>query len=210
MKKWLISVFDYTGNASQPYRENGWDVSQIDIQHGQDFFDFDYIGEFNKRCEYGTYPEVGIIAMIPCTDYALSGAKHFARKDSDGTTEESQKLVEAVRKMIFFFDDMRVLKFWQVENPKTRLHTLNPWLKPITQKFNPCDYAGYDPIPDNSRYNKETWFFGRFNKMKPKRMEPIYKEYPGWSKLGGKSLRTKNLRSVSPLGPCYAFFEANN
>lgn len=210
MKPWLISVFDLTGNASRPYKENGWDVSQIDIQLGVDFLKWDYVAEFNKRCEYSTYPEVGIIAMTPCDDYAVCGSRHFAAKDADGRTAESQKIVEAVRKMIMFFEDEGVLKFWQVENPKTRIHTLNPWLKPITQKFNPCDFAGYDPIPTNSRYNKETWLFGRFNKMIPKRMEPLEKENPGWKKLGGKSLKTKNARSVSPLGFCYAFYEANH
>jgi hypothetical protein len=210
MTNWLISAFDYTGNASLPYRQAGWDVSQIDRQHGLDFFDFDYRKELNDRSAYGLYPNVGIIAMIPCTDYAVSGARHFARKDADGTTEESQKLVEAVREMIFFFKDAGLLKFWQVENPRTRLHTLNPWLNPIRQKFNPSDFAGYDPVPDNSRYNKDTWLFGDFNLMTPKPLPPLQKEYPGWSNFGGKSLKTKNARSVSPLGYCYAFFEANH
>lgn len=207
MKNWLISAFDYTGNASRPYRENGWDVSQIDIQHGKDFFQFDYGKEWEDR---GRPNRVGIIAMIPCTDYAVSGAKHFARKDADGTTAESQRLVEAVRVMIMFFKSHGVLLFWQAENPRTRLHNLNPWLKPIRQKFNPCDFAGYDPVPDNSRYNKDTWLFGEFNRMEPKPMEPLSKENPGWKNLGGKSLKTKNARSISPLGYCYAFYEANH
>lgn len=210
MRNWLISVFDYTGNASRPYREAGWDVTQIDIQHGVDFLKFDFIRELNNRCEYGTYPEVGIIAMIPCTHDAVSGAKHFKRKDELGITKETDLLVNHLKKMILFFEDMRLLKFWQAEQPKTRLHNRHPWLKPITQKFNPTDYAGYDPNPDDSRYNKETWLFGRFKKMIPKRMEPLTKEYPGFKKLGGKSLATKNARSRSPLGFCYAFYEANH
>lgn len=210
MKPWLISVFDLTGNASEPFRKAGWDITQIDIQRGIDFMTWDFIAEFNEREEYGTVPEVGIIAMIPCTDYATSGAKHFAAKDKDGRTAESQKLVARVKKMIFFFDDMRVLKFWMVENPRTRIHTLNPWLKPIHTICNPCDYAGYDPVPKNSRYNKETWLFGRFNKMKKKYMKPLQKENPGWKNFGGKSLKTKNARSESPLGLCNAFAEANS
>lgn len=205
MKPWLISVFDLTGNASEPFRRKGWDVTKIDIQDGIDFMDFNYIREFNDRTEYGTVPVVGIIGMIPCTDYATSGAKHFAAKDSDGRTEASQKLVSRFKEMVFFFDDMRVLKFWMVENPRTRIHTLNPWLRPITQKFNPCDFAGYDPTPDNSRYNKETWLFGRFNKMKPKYMTPLSKDNPGWKNLGGKSLKTKNARSITPIGFANAF-----
>lgn len=203
---WLISAFDYTGNASRPYRENGWDVSQIDLQHGIDFFKFDYKQEW----DHGRPDRVGIIAMIPCTDYAVSGAQHFAKKDIDGTTAESQRLVEAVRQMITWFKERGVLLFWQVENPRTRLHTLNPWLKPIRQKFNPTDFAGYDPVPDNSRYNKDTWLFGEFNQMQPKPMPALTKDNPGWRNLGGKSLKTKNARSISPLGYCYAFYEANH
>jgi len=41
------------------------------------------------------------------------------------------------------------------------------------------------------------------------RLEPIHKENPGWKKYGGKSLETKNARSVSPLGYCYAFYHTN-
>lgn len=210
MKNWLISVFDYTGNASRPYKESGeWDVTRIDIQNGIDFLTFDFIAELNKRSEYGTYPQIGIIAMVPCTHDATSGAKHFAEKDASGITKETDILVERLKKMIFFFDDMRLLKFWQVEQPRTRLHNRHPWLKPRIQKFNPCDFAGYDPNPDDSRYNKETWLFGRFNKMVHKRIEPLSKDNPGWKKLGGKSLATKNARSKTPLGFAYAFYHAN-
>ena len=215
MNKILISLFDRTGNASRPYRENGWIVIQIDTQLGTDILTWDYIKWYanyleNKSYEAEKYPEVGIIAMIPCDDYATSGAKHFKAKDTDGRTAKSQLLVDKVKEIIEFFIKLNVLKFWQVENPRTRIHTLNPWLKPITQKFNPCDFAGYDPVPDNSRYNKETWLFGRFNKMMPKRLEPLQKENPGWRKYGGKSLKTKNKRSITPLGFAYAFYEFNH
>ena len=80
----------------------------------------------------------------------------------------------------------------------------------MIQKFNPCDFAGYSPNPDNDRYNKETWLFGRFNKLTVKRLEPFTKENPGWRDLGGKSERTKELRSITPMGFANAFYEANH
>jgi len=46
--------------------------------------------------------------------------------------------------------------------------------------------------------------------MEKKRLEPFEKENPGWKNLGGKSERTKELRSVTPLGFSYAFYEANH
>lgn len=210
MNKWLISIFDYTGNASRPYRENGWDVTQIDIQHGFNYLQFNIHNALESRIEYSTYPEVGVIAMVPCTHDACSGAKHFAKKDANGESYETTILMDKLEMDIAYLKSRGILKFWQIENPRTRLHNRFPWIKPIRQKFNPCDFAGYDPEPDNSRYNKETWLFGEFNLMTPKRMEPLTKDNPGWRKLGGKSQRTKNLRSISPLGYCYAFYEANH
>jgi hypothetical protein len=161
MDKLLISLFDYTGNASKPYRENGWRVVQIDKKLGRDIMDFNLIHLLNDY-DYAM-PEVGVIAMIPCTDYALSGAKHFAAKDKDGRTAQSQILVDRTKQVIDFLDNARLLKFWQIENPMSRIHKLNPWMGNPRLKFNPCDYAGYDPIPDNSRYNKRTWIWGNFN-----------------------------------------------
>lgn len=210
----LISLFDYTGNASRPYRENGWEVMQVDIQLGIDIMQWDYKGWLKGNYDFTPDNEtglrVGIIAMIPCTDYANSGSKHFKQKDSDGTTAKSQELVAKVREIIDFFEAKGVLTFWQAENPMSRIHKLNSWLGKIKLKFNPCDYAGYDPIPDNSRYNKTTWLWGKFNKPNKAYLEPLSKEYPGFKQLGGKSLKTKNLRSITPLGFAYAFYHANH
>ena len=201
MKSLLISLFDYTGNASRPYRENGWDVIRVDIKLGIDIMTF--------NSDITGYDRVGIIAMIPCTDYAISGARHFKEKDTDGRTEQSQRIVERTRIIINDIDKSGRLQFWQIENPMSRIHKLNPWMGKPALKFNPCDYAGYDPIPDNSRYNKATWLWGGFNIPEKKRMEPIYTENPGWKTLGGKSERTKELRSITPLGFAYAFYDAN-
>lgn len=208
--KVLISLFDYTGNASRPYKDAGWKVIQVDKQHGIDVMEWDYVRWYQEQEYYSTYPEVGIIAMVPCTDYALSGAKHFAAKDADGRTEESQKLVAKTKEIIDFFDNMRVLRFWQIENPMSRIHKLNTWMGVPRLKFNPCDYAGYDPVPENSQYNKRTWLWGNFNLPMQKPLPALSKDYPGFKKFGGKSLKTKNARSVTPLGFAYAFYEANN
>ena len=177
MEKLLISLFDYTGNASEPYRKAGWDVIQVDIKHGIDIMTWNPIRALDV---YGSIlPIVGVIAMVPCTDYALSGARHFRKKDLDGRTVESQKLVDRTKRIINYYENERLLKFWQVENPMSRIHKLNPWLGNPKLKFDPCDYAGYDPIPENSRYNKKTWLYGSFNIPEKKRIEPIEKDNPG-------------------------------
>jgi hypothetical protein len=32
----ILSLCDYTGEWSKPYRDNGYDVVQVDLAHGQD------------------------------------------------------------------------------------------------------------------------------------------------------------------------------
>lgn len=201
----LVSLFDLNGIISQPYRENEWDVIQIDIQKGDDLMNIQY--HYWEAISRMGYKKIIVIAAMPCTDYALSGARHFAEKDKDRRTEASNKLLDKVKECIEILNPFA----WQLENPKSRIHKLNPWLgqRPV-QVFNPCDFAGYSPDPEKDRYNKETWLFGKFNSMTPKRIEPIYKENPGWKNLGGKSIETKNARSITPLGFAYAFYHANN
>lgn len=213
INKLLIDLFDYTGNTAEPYRKAGWHVKQVDKKHGQDLLDWDFVAWFNQFCvdnHHHAMPQVGIIAMIPCTAYALSGNRHKKTPQRIPVFEESQKLCARVKQIIDFFDNIGILDFWMVENPASDIHTHNPWLGEVKQKFNPCDFAGYDPIPDNSRYNKQTWLWGKFRRMAIKRMEPFEKSSPIWKRFGGKSEKTKEARSITPLGFAYAFFEANN
>lgn len=206
--KLLISLYDHSGNASKPYKEAGWKVIQVDIKSGIDILTWDYT---RVLMDYDfALPEVGIIAMQPCTCYALCGNRHKANRLATGEFAEAQKLVAKTKEIIDFFDKIGILIFWQLENPKTDIHKKNKWIGKIRQRFNPCDFAGYDPTPDNSRYNKETWLFGNFNIMTPNRIEPLQKDYPGWKLYGGKSEKIKELRSLTPLGFAYAFYQANN
>jgi hypothetical protein len=195
----LISLFDHSGNASRPYMENGWKVVQVDIKHGVDIMEWDYNGIAADK--------IGIICMQPCTAYANSGNRHKASRLADGQFEYHQKLVAKSKEIIDYFNPF----FWQLENQMTDIHKKNPWIGQRPKLvFDPCDFAGYDPVPDNSRYNKKTWLFGKFNDPVSKRLEPLSKANPGWSNLGGKSERTKELRSITPLGFAYAFYEANH
>lgn len=236
----LIDLFDHSGNAAEPYRRAGWHIIQVDIKHGIDILTWDYktaiLQAVRDNWVYSTGPQIGILAAIPCTDFSTSGSKHFKRKDNDGSTGKSQLLVDKVYEIKQFVLEHWSLMFWKVENPRTRIHTLNPWLGKITQKFNPCDFAGYvyhftnlermvwlktqnmtkvskgdlKLVLEANLYNKETWLFGKFNKMETDRIEPIWKENPGWRLYGGKSERTKELRSIDPKGYCQAFYEANH
>jgi hypothetical protein len=192
----IISLFDYSGNWSRPYRENNYNVIQVDLKLGIDIMTWDY-----------TYLKdiYGILAAIPCTDFSLSGARWFKEKDTNGQTEKSIGLVKKTLEIIKYFDPI----FWSIENPMTRIHKLVPEVGEVQFKFHPFEFAGYDPVPRESQYRKMTWLFGKFN-FPVKKSLPDIDGTKHWLKLGGKSERTKELRSTTPLGFAYAFYEANN
>jgi hypothetical protein len=198
-RKSILSLFDLTGNWSRLYLEQGYEVIRIDIQHGFDLFHWNYKA-FPR--DYFT----GVLCAIPCTDFALSGGRWFERKDQNGDTYESMALTYRVLAIIQYFQPG--LKWWVIENPMSRIHKLCTELGPVTMKFNPHEFAGYDPIPRNSQYQKQTWLWGQFNEpaKKPLSNADGAKYH---TRLGGKSICVKNIRSITPLGFAYAFAEAN-
>lgn len=197
MAKKILSLFDYSGRWSRPYKEAGYDVYQVDIKLGIDILELDPLNDLPDTF-------YGILAAPPCTDFAVSGAQYWKTKDSDGRTEESLRLIDKTLSLIELYDP----KFWALENPVGRLPKLreqlgSPWY------FNPNEFAGYlsGEEADRERYTKKTGLWGKFNKPEKR---PLDVTGDSWiMKLGGKSERTKELRSMTPLGFAYAFYEAN-
>lgn len=74
--------------------------------------------------------------------------------------------------------------------------------------FHPCDYAGYLDNPANDLYTKRTLLWGEFREPEKKWLYPV-----DGTKLnlmyGGKSDRTKEMRSITPQGFAQAFYKAN-
>ena len=108
-----------------------------------------------------------------------------------------------------------------IENPVGKLSTL--WRKP-DHKFHPCDYGGYIHVKDEAHpafpdiilasdaYNKQTclWTGNGFVMPEALPVDPIGNDNPGWKKLGGKSARTKLIRSLTPRGLAIAVWLANS
>jgi hypothetical protein len=193
--KTIFSLFDLTGVWSQPYVDAGYNVIQIDLQTGHDIRDFsvEYITE--------NWPDItdvyGILIAAPCTDFASSGARWFAKKDEDGRTEASKELVfQALRTVEYFRPQM-----WVLENPVGRIESLTG-LPKARYSFDPNDFG--DP------YTKKTQLWGKFNTDLPVAPVEPTEGSKMHSKYGGGSLRTKNARSETPEGFAYAFFMANN
>lgn len=199
--KTLLSLFDYSGNWSLPYLEAGWTVFQIDIKHGIDILDINtewlYENIFDNTIN-GTVD--GILAAPPCTDFAVSGAQYWKQKDADGRTDKSLELVMQVLKIV----DVCMPDFWAMENPVGRLPKLLPEIgKPWY----------FQPYWFGDAYTKKTGLWGKFNKpQKNNEVEPerVCKQGSWIQKLGGKSEKTKELRSQTPMGFAYAFYEANH
>lgn len=186
--KVILSLFDYSGNWPSFYKANGYDVYSIDIKH-----DIDVLSLVKEDVADNVY---GILAAPPCTDFSGSGAQYWKAKDEDGRTATSLALVDKTLEIISWYPE---LTFWALENPVGRLSTLRPKLgKPWY--FQPHWFG--DP------YTKKTGLWGKFNKDLPR--NDVVPDPNNWiMKLGGKSEKTKELRSMTPLGFAKAFYEAN-
>lgn len=192
--KTILSLFDFSGNWSNPYKEAGYKVIRIDTKLGFDILDFD------TDLLDSVY---GILAAPPCTDFSSSGAQYWPAKDLDGRTAYSLSLVDKVIELVEVYSP----KFWVIENPVGRLSKLRPALG-SPWYFNPNEFAGWLEDPSTDQYTKKTGLWGKFNKPVKKELPAIKGNSP-IMKLGGKSERTKELRSMTPNGFAKAFYEAN-
>lgn len=158
-------------------------------------------------------PIVLVGGFPPCDDLAVSGSRHFAKKLEKNPycqweATERAKLVEEVGK--------QAKCPWFAENPVSVLASL--WRKP-DYYFEPYEYGGY--LPDNDvhptypehimprdAYPKKTclWTGNGFTMpekkpvMVPRKADGSVAYSEQYKKLGGKSLKTKNIRSATPRG----------
>jgi hypothetical protein len=195
--KTILSLFDYTGEWSKPWAEAGYNVLMFDIQHDKELGDVHNFSVefFNENFDISDVD--GILAACPCTDFAVSGARHFAGKDADGRTEASKELVFQTLRTIEYFRP----RFWVLENPVGRIEKLTG-IPPARMTFDPHHFG--------APYTKKTMLWGKFNAELPTANVEPTEGSKMWALYGGKSQATKNARSETPEGFAYAFFMANN
>jgi site-specific DNA-cytosine methylase len=199
-----------TGSWSRPYAKAGYHVLIVDPQDIRE----DTIAELVKSTveeylEWCKWLQIsnqshvsihGILAAPPCTHFSGSGAQYWKGKDLDGRTAKHLAIVDACLDLIDLFEP----EWWVLENPVGRLPKLrqNRLGEPVV-RFQPYEYG--DP------WTKKTCLWGNFTIPEKNPVEPIRSTKQGsWTqKLGGKSDRTKRLRSITPQGFAQAFFEAN-
>ncbi len=129
----ILSLYDYSGVWSQPYRDDGYEVVQVDLRRGQDV-----------RLLAFTEHVHGILAAPPCTVFAGSGAR-WPRTDEE--MAEGLSMVDAVCRLVLATRP----SWWALENPVGKLRR---YLGKPRLIFQPCDYG--DP------YTKRTCLWGDF------------------------------------------------
>tara|TARA_R110000824_G_scaffold36834_1_gene113913 strand:+ start:853 stop:1566 length:714 start_codon:yes stop_codon:yes gene_type:complete len=228
----VLSLYDFTGEALKPWAEAGYTCYAFDIQHPKegrvdhgicyqhaDLQDQDTLNAIQS--EFGDKPVVFGMAFPVCTDMAVSGAAHFKRKAEVNPFFQADAVghATAVARM---FNGMAIPYF--IENPVSVLATM--WRKP-DYSFHPYEYGGYIPYSeaDHPRwpeyiapfdaYKKKTclWTGGGF--VMPDKVAVDCEGYHGngystaMMKLGGKSQRTKDIRSATPRGFATAVYQSN-
>lgn len=223
----VLSLCDYSGKWAKPYADAGHTVFLVDPKHtpadGENVWTLEdgmlrcgdtARGFLNLIRQGFVKPEFDVILIAPpCTAFASSGARHFKAKNADGRTEEAVQIVRDCLEIVKLCNP----KVWALENPVGRIASVVPELGKWGLIFNPCDYAGHADDPDTEAYTKKTCLWGKFNaELEPAKVEPVYYYKGGkrgswmWANLGGKSERTKELRSNTPTGFSRAFFRANS
>lgn len=186
LTKTILSLCDYSGAWSQPYVDAGYDVTRIDLQHGQDVRLLEFPGHVH-----------GILAAPPCRVFCRPGARLW---ESWGEAEllDGLALVDACLRFVAVCRPA----WWALENPPGRL---DKWLGPPALSFHPCDFG--DP------YTKHTYLWGRF--AAPERCPVEPEKYPDHLPPGRRdrtsrmSSSWRNERAMTPAGFAKAFFEAN-
>ena len=234
----VISLYDFTGEALKPWAEAGYTCHAFDIQHDEagwvDRFDGGGSIRFHKSDlhNYGNivalkeaFEDKNVVfgmAFPVCTDMAVSGAAHFKRKAEADPLFQIKAVSHAMR-CGELFDALGVPYF--VENPVSVLAT--KWRKP-DYSFHPYEYGGYihddqaehprwpEYIAPKDAYKKKTclWTGGGFVMPTKVSVDPERYHGNGYStammKLGGKSQRTKDIRSATPRGFAKAVYEFNS
>jgi hypothetical protein len=211
-----VSLFDMSGNMVRPLAEEGWECYCYDIQSidrleivgkGKIIYLSDNLLDISVQKEIIDLAPTIIFAFPPCTDLAVSGARHFETKKLSNPLyrQEAMSLVYIARDIA-----ESVGCPYMIENPVSVISS--EWRKPDFI-FHPYEYGGYLPEDDihpewpdyiaaRDAYTKKTclWTGGGFDLPEKLPLEKPNNQSAQHLKLGGKSLKTKNIRSATPRG----------
>ncbi len=222
-KNVVVSLFDLTGVMVEPWLNSGYDCYIVDIQHPMGIHQDKQrpnLYRIGADLRNGWLPPAEIVGRIAfvaafpeCTNVAVSGAAHFINKGP-----------RALSLSLDLFATSKEIGEWAgapyfIENP---ISTFSSYCGKPNYIFNPYEYGGYLPVNDRhprwpdyiaprDAYPKKTclWTGGGFVMPDKKVVDPEEGFSRQHKMLGGKSLKTKNIRSATPRGFAIAVFEAN-
>jgi hypothetical protein len=221
-KKTMIGLFSKSNIIAKPWAEVGVECHLFDLQEGENEENIihhtgDIKDKFSVLRDLIRNTEVLFVAAFPpCTDLAISGAKHF-----DSKARNDAFFWAKAMELVYLSRDVGELSGapYFIENPKSMISSL--WRKKDFS-FDPCDFGGYLSVehinrlypeiyPSQDAYLKETWLWvgGGFKMPYTNSVDAVSQDFPGFRKLGGKSERTKEMRSVTPEGFARAVFMEN-
>lgn len=226
MTSHVVCLYELSGYAAAPWAEAGYEVYCYDLNCTQEqrdgnitYLPWDARDEVQNAAIIARHQgrTAIVLAFPPCTDLAVSGAAHFGNKRQ----ADPKFQVKAMQLVYTARDIAEALNApYAIENPVSVISSL--WRKP-DYRFHPYEYGNYltaeeaehpeypDYINPMDAYPKLTcyWTGGGFT-MPSKKPVPVPFGYSTQHrKLGGKSKKTKTIRSLSPRGIARAIFEAN-
>ena len=208
----VISLFDFTGKAVEPWVEKGHKAYIVDIQHKNgvyydvdrnlfkvgfdllkgDFLDWLYSYESRHKDSVFTY------AFPPCDHLAVSGARWFKGKGL-------RKLADSIKMFAIAAEICEKLGApYLIENPVSTISTY--WRRP-DYTFHPHYFTGY---ARDDNYTKKTciWTGNEF-KMPESMVDDSLGEPDNRIHFASPGADRKNFRSMTPMGFARAVYEAN-
>lgn len=232
MRTVVVSLYDHSTLAVQPWADAGYDCFCYDIKHKTEREVISFGAGTITKVHCDLFQDESLLAIqqehagkvafliaFPvCTHLSLAGACHF---DSKRESDNEFQVVAAKNAIVCEELAKNFGCPYVVENPKSMLTVL--W-RNFDYKFQPWQYGGYIPIEQGDHplwpqyilpfdaYKKETCFWtGNGFVMPPPLPVPFTDmEYaPQFAKLGGTSEKTKEIRSCSPRGIFIAIHQYN-
>ena len=234
MRPSILSLYDFTATALKPWAENGYSCHAFDLQHdnkktthfdGGGTIEYHHADLHEKKVlddivENFINKNVHMVLNFPvCTDLAVSGAPRFAGKKKKNPNFQR---IAADHCIAAAAVGQKLGCRWMLENPVSVLSSL--WDHKKSFCFHPFEFGGWiaedeaehpiwpEYIAPQDAYSKKTCIWASADFIEPTK-KVVSCESFGHSrqhaKLGGTSMKTKNIRSASPRGFFNAVYSAN-
>jgi hypothetical protein len=227
--KVIISLFDYTGTWSQPWRDAGYQVIQMDLKLGMDFLTSSYLENLIDEMQGSI---AGVLSACPCITFTRTGSQWWPKRHDMEDPEKLEQVfgpsaTEAINPKtgkpfrsakeynIGLYEYSKSI----VERAKPGWHALeNPATGRFHQNYGKYEKATdigkprmvFDPNNFGDAYTKETGIWGDFSVELPTANVEATEGSKMQSKLSGSHPVDRVMRSITPDGFAYAFFMAQH